>query len=151
MVEVPLKKQRRRGPGKPFPKGQSGNPAGKPKGTRNKASIIVEQLLEGEAAALTRRAIQVAMEGNPVMLKVTLDRLAPPRRDRPVPFRLPKLTSAADAVKAVGAIVEAVAAGDLTPGEAAELGKLVEAYTKTLEATEFEARLAALEQQRGST
>ena len=141
------KKQR----GKPFAKGKSGNPQGRPQGARNKATLLVEQLFENEAEALGRRAIELAKLGHPMMLKLALDRLAPPRRDRPVLFRLPKLETAADAAKASAALVEAVAAGDLTPSEAAELGKLVETYLRALGATDFEARLAALEQHGAKT
>ncbi|WP_342148162.1 DUF5681 domain-containing protein [Methylorubrum sp. SB2] len=43
-----------------FEAGRSGNPNGRPKGARNKATIVVESLLEGEAEALTRRAIELA-------------------------------------------------------------------------------------------
>jgi hypothetical protein len=55
------------------------------------------------------------------------------------------ITSAADAVQASAALVAAVAAGHLTPSEASELGKLIEAYIKALEATDFAERLDKLE------
>jgi len=74
-----------------------------------------------------------------------MDRLAPPRRDRPVPFALPKLEQAADAVSATAALIESVAAGELTPSEAGELSKLVEAFTKVLHAQELEERISRLE------
>ena len=54
-----------------------------------------------------------------------------------MPFELPPVSSAADAAKAAAALLEAVAVGDLTPSEASELGKLIEAYVKALEATDF--------------
>src|SRR5262245_12667494 len=130
----------------PFQPGQSGNPAGKPKGTRNKTTLAVEALLDGEAETLTRKAIELAKRGDLGALRVCLDRIAPPRKDRPVMFELPPITSAADAAKAAAALLEAVALGDLTPAEASELGKLVEAYVKALEATEFAERLTKLEQ-----
>lgn len=121
-----------------------GNPGRRP-GSRNKATLAAERLLDGEADALTRKAIDLAKGGDVQALRLCLERLLPARKDRPVRFSLPQLSSAAEAASAVAAIVEAVAAGELTPGEAAELGRLIEAFTKTLEATEFEARLAALE------
>ena len=74
-----------------------------------------------------------------------LDRIAPPRKDRSVLFELPPVSSAADAAKAAAALLEAVAVGDLTPAEASELGKLIEAYIKALEATDFAERLTQLE------
>jgi hypothetical protein len=122
-----------------------GNPAGKLKGTRNKTTLAVEALLDGEAETITRKAIQLAKEGDLTALRLCLDRIAPPRKDRPVLFELPPITSAADAVQASGALVAAVAEGELTPTEAGELGKLVEAYVKALEATDFAERLDKLE------
>ena len=74
-----------------------------------------------------------------------MDRLCPPRKDRYVTFALPKLNRAADAAQASAAIVEAVALGELTPSEAGELSKIVDAYTRALQATDFEERLAKLE------
>ena len=132
----------------PFEPGQSGNPAGKAKGTRNKVTLAIEALLDGEAEALTRKAIELAKGGDLAALRLCLDRLAPPRKDRLVMFELPTITSAADAVKASAALVTAVAIGDLTPAEAGELGKLIEAYVKALEATDFAARLDNLERNR---
>jgi Family of unknown function (DUF5681) len=128
-----------------FEPGQSGNPAGKPKGARNKTTLAVEALLDGEAETLTRKAIELAKAGDLAALRVCLDRIAPPRKDRPVLFELPPISSAADAAIAAAALLEAVAVGDLTPAEASELGKLIEAYVKALEATDFAERLSKLE------
>ncbi len=145
MAETPQEKQPRRGRGRPFKKGQSGNPRGKPMGARSKLSKLAEALFDGEAEALTRKAIELALAGDTVALRLCLERVVAPRRDRPVRFALPELGSADDAAKAMAAITAAVALGDLTPGEAGELSKLVEGYVKALEATEFERRLAAIE------
>jgi len=54
-----------------------------------------------------------------------------------VPFDFPKINSAADAAQASAALVAAVASGDLTPIEAAELGKLIDSYVHALAASEF--------------
>ena len=67
-----------------FKPGQSGNPAGKPKGTRNKATLAVEALLDGEAEELTRKAIELAKTGDIPALRICLDRILPPRKDRPL-------------------------------------------------------------------
>lgn len=128
-----------------FAPGSSGNPSGRPQGARHKATLAAEALLDGEAEAITRRCVGLALEGDLVALRLCLERLLPPRRERPVRFALPEMRSAADAVEATAALARAVADGDLTPGEAAELSRLLEAYTKTLEARGFEARLSALE------
>src|SRR6476469_4946603 len=89
--------RKRRGGAPPFQKGQSGNPRGRPLGARNRATQAIEALLDGEAQALTRKAIEMALGGDMVAMRLCLDRLAPPRRDRPVPFSLPKIETAADA------------------------------------------------------
>jgi hypothetical protein len=102
-------------------------------------------LLDGEADRLTRKAIEVALTGDVTALRLCLERIAPPRRDAPVTFALPPIQSAGDAAKAAGAVLEAVAEGELTPIEGAHVMGLVDAYRRTLEAIEFEARLTAVE------
>src|SRR6516165_7000485 len=96
-----------------FKRGQSGNPSGKPKGTRNKVTLAVEALLDGEAEALTRKAIELAKGGDLTALRLCMDRLLPPRKDRPVSLDLPRIDSARDAPKAISALLAAVAAGEL--------------------------------------
>jgi hypothetical protein len=125
-------------------KGASGNMAGKPR-TRHKATLAAETLLEGEAEALSRKAVELALRGDVSALRLCLDRIVPPRKDRPVCFELPRMTESKDAMSASAAIVAAVAAGELTPTEAAELSKVVDSYARTLQAVEFEARLTKLE------
>ena len=121
--------------GKPFEPGKSGNPAGKPKGSRNQITLAIEALLDGEGEALTKKAIELAKTGDMQALRLCLDRLVPPRKDRPVSF----------AAKASAALVAAVSIGQITPSEAVELGRLLESYVKTLEATDLEERLKKLE------
>ena len=126
-----------------------GNP-GKPKGTRHKATRAALALLDGEAEALTRQAVTMALDGDATALRLCLERIAPPRKDAPVTFTLPPMQSAADAAKAAGAVLEAVAEGDLTPTEGAHIMGLVETYRRTLETSELEARVAALETNEGA-
>lgn len=128
--------------------GQSGNPAGKPRGARHKATLAAEALLDGEAEALSRKAIEMALAGDGAALRLCLERLLPARRDRPVSFDLPKIETAEDAAKATGAILSAVASGEVTPIEAEAVSKIVETHLKALECSEFEARLSALERNR---
>jgi hypothetical protein len=122
----------------------TGNP-GKPKGTRHKATQAALALLDGEAEALTRQAVTMALGGDATALRLCLERIAPPRKDVAVTFDLPRMETARDAAKAAGAVLGAVADGDLTPTEGAHIMALVETYRRTLETTELEARLAALE------
>ena len=62
---------------------------------------------------------------------------------------MPKMEKASDAANASAAIVEAASAGELTPSEAGELLKIVESYARTLQVSDFEARLERLENQKG--
>ena len=125
--------------------GVSGNPAGRPPGARNKATVAAEALLDGDAEAIARTAVELAKEGRMGALRLVMERICPPRRDRPVKFMLPKLEQPSDAVAAATAIADAVAAGDLTPSEAAALSRLVSAYVAALQAVDFDARLRKLE------
>jgi hypothetical protein len=135
-----------------FKKGQSGNPAGRPTGSRNKATMLAEKLFDeklfGEdkrADAIITKAIELAESGDTACIRLCLDRIAPPRKDRPVCFELPRMTESKDAVSASAAIVEAIATGELTPAEATELSKVVDSYARVLQAVEFEERLSKLE------
>jgi hypothetical protein len=130
-----------------FRPGQSGNPAGKKPGTRNKATLAAEALFDNEAESLTRRCIEMAAAGDSVAMRLALDRIIPPRKERPVAFALPPLRTAGDAVTATAALVAAVGAGSLTPGEAAELSKLVDSFSRAIEVHDVQERLAALEAQ----
>jgi hypothetical protein len=145
MAENTAAKQRRRGRGRPFEPGHSGNPRGKPPGARHKATQAAEALLDGEAEALTRKAIEKALEGDSVALRLCLDRILPPRKDRLVSFDLPDLKTAADAASVMASILKGVAAGNVAPSEAESIGKLVENFAKTLEVRSLEERIIALE------
>ena len=128
-----------------FVKGRSGNPRGKPRGARHRATIAAESMLDGESEALTRKAIELALEGDGMALRLCLERILPARKDRPLRFTLPPLKSAEDAAAGLSAILEAVASGDLTPGEACDISRLLESFGKMLEGSEIEKRIAALE------
>ena len=128
-----------------FKPGQSGNPAGRPKGARNATTLAVEALLDGEGEALTRKAIDLAKAGDMQALKLCMDRIVPPRRDRPLNFALPAIASPGDAATAMGALLKATADGELTPLEAGEVAKLVDTYIRTVEANDLTKRIEQLE------
>lgn len=119
---------------------------GRREGSRNRATLALEALIEGKGEAVINALVKAALDGDVSAGRALLDRLVPPRRDRPVRFTLPPLTSAADGPRALAAITAAVAAGALTPNEAADLAGLVEKFTRAIEVSELEARLRALEQ-----
>jgi hypothetical protein len=133
-----------------FKPGQSGNPNGRPRGSRHKTTLAIEKLLDGEGEEITRKAIELAKGGDMAAIRICLDRLAPARKDRHIEFTRPKMEKASDAAEASAAIVEAVALGELTPSEAGELMKIVESYARTLQASDFEVRLERLENQKGA-
>ena len=129
-----------------FKKGVSGNPRGRPAGSRNAATLACEALLEGQAEALTQKAVEMALAGDTVALKLCLERIYPARKDRPVAFALPPITSARDAADIAAAVAEAVAAGQLTPSEAAEIGKVIEIYVKAYQTAELVDRSVPINQ-----
>jgi hypothetical protein len=108
-----------------------GNP-GRPKGARHKTSLAIEELLDGEAEALTRKAIELAKEGDMAALRLCLDRIAPARKDAPVHFDLPAITSAREAAEAASAVLLAVSEGEITPMEGATVMALLEQYRRAL-------------------
>ena len=100
-----------------FQPGKSGNPKGRPHGSRNRASLAVEALLNGEAEALSRRAVELALAGDIAALRLCFDRICPPRRSRPVKIELPEVNTAADLAAGQSAVIGAVSRGDLSPDE----------------------------------
>ena len=121
-----------------------GNP-GKPRGARTKATKLALGLIDDHAGRLTETLIEAALGGDMVALKVCIERIAPARKDAPIEFDLPQMEAAADAAKAAGSILEAVASGFLTPLEGASVMGLVEQFRRALELSEFENRLTELE------
>jgi hypothetical protein len=128
----------------PYKPGESGNPRGKTKGTRHRTTLAAQALLEGEAETLSRKAIELALAGDTVALRLCLDRILPARRAR-ISLPLPPVTTAADVTAALAVIVAAVGSGEIAPDEAQSLAGVIEAARKSLEMIELEQRLARLE------
>jgi hypothetical protein len=130
MTDGVLPKPPGRGRGRPFAKGRSGNPGGRLPGSRNKATLAAAVLLEGESEGLTRKAVEMALARDPTAMRLCLERLLPPCRERTLAFRLPMLASARAAEAgglspqavslAMNAVLSALARGEITPGEAEE-------------------------------
>ena len=129
-----------------FEKGQSGNPAGRRAGSRNKASLAVEALLDGEAEKLSRKAVEMALDGHAVALRLCLERIAPPRRGRPVSLDFGSVKTSTDLADAQASVLTAMANGDITIEEAADAARVIEAVGAAYERREMETRLAALEE-----
>lgn len=135
--------------GRPFQKGQSGNPAGRPAGSRNQASIMAEKLMADESDAIVRTVIDAAKSGDMVAARLVLERLCPVRKGRPVTINLPKVETVNDVAVALGAVTQAMAVGEITPDEAATVGSVLEVKRRTFETIELERRIAALEAKGG--
>lgn len=132
-----------------FQPGESGNPQGRTQGSRNKASIILDGLLQEQAEAILKKAINLALKGDPHMIRALLDKLIPNRKDSPVKIRLPTASGAKDLPTITAAILKATGSGKLTPSEAAALSRIIDSHKSALELFEMETRLQELERQIG--
>ena len=130
-----------------------GNP-GKPKGTRHRATLMAEALIDGSGELLVKKCVEMALGGDAAAMRLVMDRLCPPRRERSVNLAMPKINAASDLIAAASALTEAAADGEITPGEAASLSQLVANMAKAVETFELADRLARLEERisaKGST
>jgi Family of unknown function (DUF5681) len=131
--------------GRPFEKGQSGNPAGRRRGSRNKATLAAAALLAGESEALTRKAVEMALAGDPTAMRLCMERVLPACRERTVKFSLPPIDvapkgetcgpSARDISLAMNAVTSALAQGEITPGEAEKIAGVVDTFVCAVEKT----------------
>jgi hypothetical protein len=129
----------------PFQKGQSGNPAGRPRGALNRATVLAQTLLSERAESIAGKVIELAERGDMTALRVCMDRLVPVIKHQPIAVELPPIEKPADSVDAAASIAAAVAAGELTATEAAELAKVVDVYVRAVDSKGFDERLSKLE------
>jgi len=127
-----------------FVKGQSGNPSGRPLGSRNKKTLLMEATLDREAPALAQKMIRKALDGDTTALRLCFDRLLPVGRDRPVVFPLPPIARGEDTRAAADDIVQGISTGELTPREAKDLLHVVTRVAHTLAAARDAQRAAIL-------
>ena len=131
--------------GRPFERGRSGNPAGRRTGSFNKTTEAAAALLAGESEALTRRAVELALGGDPTAMRLCIERVLPACRERAVKFALPPIESAADIAAAMKAVTSALADGAITPGEAATIAAVVDTFVRAIETSDFDRRLQLME------
>jgi hypothetical protein len=130
--------------GRPF---KPGNP-GRPAGSRNKTTLIAEQLGDGQAEQLVQRVLELALAGDVSCLRMLLDRIWPPRKAQPINVTMPPINSSQDALAALAAICEALGEGRITLEEASACSSLVGRSIQLIELQDFERRIAALEEAR---
>jgi hypothetical protein len=131
--------------GRPFEPGNNANPAGRPAGSRNKATLILDALADGEAEEILKMVLEAATGGDARAQEMFLARCWPARKSRKVSFTIPPMEKASDLVTGLQAVLDATANGDLTPDEASTIGSLIEAKRKAIETAEIEQRLSRLE------
>src|SRR5215210_5919845 len=131
--------------GRAWPKGTSGNPVGRPKGSRHQALAVLDAIGAEGAAAVLRRVVEAAAGGDMRAADILLRRLWPERRGRPLHFDLPAVETAADLPGAYGRLLRAVAVGEASPEEAQAGAALVDGERRAIETTALERRIAALE------
>jgi hypothetical protein len=129
--------------GRPF---KPGNP-GRPPGSKNKTTKMLEGLLEGEAEELTRKLIDLAKEEKFRALEYCMDRLIPRRRGRTLEIQLPPINSAHDIPPAIATITNGLNNGDLTPDEASDVTDLLEGFGRAITTNDLAIRLEQLEAQ----
>jgi hypothetical protein len=128
-----------------FKKGQSGNPAGRPRGARNRATLMIAALLDEEGPRLMREAIDRALDGDSLLLRCCVTRMVPVPRGRPVELDLAEGSAAGDVLASLTATVRAMAEGTISPLEAADVAEVLEGQRRAVETDDLERRLTRLE------
>jgi hypothetical protein len=131
--------------GRPFAPGNKLG-RGRPRGSRNKATLELQEMLGQHGEALMKKCVLLAMHGDTAAMRLCMERLLPLRKQSPVQFKLPPIRNAAEVAKAQAKMLEALSRGQLTPDEAQTVNHLLESRRRVLETEELERRLQALEQ-----
>ena len=133
--------------GRPFEPGNPGGP-GRPQGSRNKATIALDKIADDAGEDILKTMVEAAKGGDLRAAELVLSRIWPARKGRPVTLDLPKIETAADIVSALGAVADAVAAGDLTPDEGSAVANVLEVKRRTIETVDLERRIEVLESEK---
>ncbi|MBN8827960.1 MAG: hypothetical protein J0H68_04570 [Sphingobacteriia bacterium] len=126
--------------------GPSPNPFGRPKGSQNKATMAVQQLLDDEGEGIARKAIELALGGDITAIKCVLERIVPPAKSKPITIDLPEVSSVQDTLIATSKVISEVSSGNITPQDGLLMVGLLEKFAKTLEVSDLEKRISSLEE-----
>lgn len=129
-----------------FQPGQSGNPAGRPPGARNQATMAALTLLEGECEALTRKAVELALNGDIQALRLCLERIVAPVRERPINITLPTIECTEDAPRFTAALLDAVASGEIKVADAATIIGIAEVHCEAIRIANRAAKIKGLDE-----
>jgi hypothetical protein len=102
-------------------------------------------IMEGEAATISRKAVELALPGDLTAMRLVLERLVSPARDRPVQIELPAVTNAQDLVAAASALTQATTSGEITPAQAADLSQLMANVSRAIEVAQIDERHKAVD------
>jgi hypothetical protein len=137
-----------------WPKGTSGNPAGRKKGAATRIVAEIQAIVAKEAKPIVESIVAQAKAGDVESRRAFLKLL--PQGKWPTPFDLPKTDGPADLPSAVQAVLAATAAGDLSLEDGERIVGLLSGLRAAYESasmaerlTEMEAQLAALVTQAG--
>jgi hypothetical protein len=126
-------------------KGGKREGAGRPRGSRNKATLALQTLFEDEAELIGRKAVELAKDGDMQAIKLVLERIMPARKDMPISFEMGRLERIEDIATAMQKIMQAVAGGELTPQEAQLIATLLEQQRKNITSASLEKKIDALQ------
>lgn len=132
--------------GRPFASGNKFG-RGRPRGSRNKTTLLAQELLESYSEPVVKKCLQKALMGEDKALQICMDRILPVRRDLPVKLGKVPVRTAADVSKASEIVLQKVAAGELTPAQGQAMAELIDMRRRAIETEEFEHRLKAVEAQ----
>lgn len=121
-----------RPPGRPWIKGQSGNPAGRPPKRAHVAAYVANSLINRQTVPLTRKQIELALAGDKAMLRLCHDSIAPPRAEAPIDLQLPRIDNRADVRAAMKAVADAAMRGTIASAQSLRLLRMLREVYFTL-------------------
>jgi len=111
--------------GRPFQPGNSFG-QGRPKGRRNKATLLAKELFAEHADAVGRKCVSMALKGDATCMRLCMERMHPVRRGVPVEFEMPPVRNTVDLAAAINSVLQAMAKGQLTPDDGSKFLSMLE-------------------------